>query len=491
MSFLLTVQRSLKWSILAEVVSKAVGPCVFLALARILTPEDFGVVGAATLVVSFSQAFWEAGLGKALIQRPEAPEKTATTVFWLNLGFSLVIAAILVAAAGFIAGLFHDPRITNVVRLLALQLPLAAFGSVQTALLQKSFQFKKLFWVRIITTAAPGILSVPIAIAGGGYWALIAGTLFGAAAQSSVLWFLSPWRPERRIDPAMARSLLGFGLWVMAEGLLGWFYMWGDGFLVGMFLGTRDLGVYRTGSVLVALVFALALSPALPVIYSAFSRIQADSAQLVRVLLRTQKALFTLALPLGLGLFLLRDSTAGLVFGDKWEGVGIVLGILGLIQGLSWLMGANAEAYKAMNRPDIFTKIMVIGLTYYLPVYYFSLRHGIEFFLWSRLGLFLFSQTLHFIALKKCLGVGPLRVFSNSAKVFGAAAIYVAIYLVFDKMAAGPLAMLPEWLENLVRVAIFGFLVAVTYFFTMKNDFVEILGEGFLKFGRKKAPTVT
>lgn len=491
MSFLQTVQRSLKWSILAELVSKAVGPLVFLALARILTPEDFGVVGAATLVVSFSQAFWEAGLGKALIQRREAPEQTATTVFWMNLAFSLVIAAGLVACSGLIARIFHDPRIAPVVRLLALQLPLAAFGSVQTALLQKTFQFKKLFWVRIVTTAAPGLLSVPIALAGGGYWALIAGTLFGAAAQSSALWFMSAWRPERRIDFAMARSLLGFGLWVMAEGLLGWFYMWGDGFLVGMFLGTRDLGVYRTGSVLVALVFALALSPALPVMYSAFSRIQGegDRAQFVRVLLRAQKALFVLALPIGLGLFLLREPTAGLVFGDKWAGVASVIGILGLIQGLSWLMGANAEAYKAMNRPDVFTKIMLVGLIYYIPAYYFSLRHGIQFFLWTRLGLFVASQVWHFYALKKCLGLGPGRVFANTIKVFLAAFIYVTLYVILDKLAGNSLHSLPGWLENVAHLAVFGILVAGVYFLTLKKDFADILGNSFLRFGRKPPAT--
>lgn len=479
------IRASLKWNILAELVSKAVGPVVFLVLARLLTPEDFGVVGAATLVISFSQAFWEAGLSKALIRHPENPEKAATTVFWLNLGLSLLVAAFLAIAAGPISRIFHDARIENVIRVLALQLPLAAFGSVQTALLQREFRFKKLFWVRLVTTAAPGLMSIPLAMGGLGYWALIAGTLCGSMTQSAALWFMSSWRPTGKLDFELAGRMLRFGVWVIGEALLGWFYMWGDGFLVGVFLGTHELGVYRTGSVFVALVFALALSPALPVIYSAFSRHQHDTKHLTVVLLKTQKALFLFALPIGLGLYLLQIPVAELVFGDKWDGVGQVVGILGLIVGLSWLMGANPEAYKAMNRPDIFTKLLLIGLVYYIPAYYFSLRHGVETFLWTRLALFLVSQIMHFVALKKMLGVGPVAVFSNSRRVIGAAVAYCAIFWTFSQTVSPGLAGLPEFMQNSIKVGFFGITVVVVYYSTMKKDFRDIFGHGFLKFGRK------
>ena len=140
------------------------------------------------VIISFSQVFSDAGLGKALIQRQDRVEESANVVFWLNLGIGLIIVAILIAAAPLIAGFFHDERIAPVVQVLSLQILLAAFSSVHTALLQKDLNFKQLFWVRLATTAVPGIASIPLAINGMSYWALVAGTLLGQAVQGAVLW---------------------------------------------------------------------------------------------------------------------------------------------------------------------------------------------------------------------------------------------------------------------------------------------------------------
>jgi len=131
-------------------------------------------------------------LAKALIHRQDRVEESANVVFWLNLGIGLVIVTLLLVGAPFIASFFHDERITPVVQVLSLQILLAAFSSVHTALLQKDLNFKPLFWVRLVTTAAPGLASIPLAIHGMGYWALVFGTLLGQMAQSAVLWMSSP-----------------------------------------------------------------------------------------------------------------------------------------------------------------------------------------------------------------------------------------------------------------------------------------------------------
>jgi O-antigen/teichoic acid export membrane protein len=203
--------HAFKWSVLGEIASRTVGPLVFLVLARLLVPEDFGVVAAAMVTISFSQVFSDAGLSKALIQRQTRVEESANVVFWLNLGIGLVIVAILTAAAPLIAGFFHDERIAPVVRVLSLQILLAAFSSVHTALLQKDLNFKQLFWVRLATTAVPGLASIPMAIHGMGYWALVAGTLVGQVAQSTMFWMLSPWRPQWGLDRGLTWELIAFG----------------------------------------------------------------------------------------------------------------------------------------------------------------------------------------------------------------------------------------------------------------------------------------
>jgi PST family polysaccharide transporter len=191
--------HAVKWSFLAELVSKAITLIVFIVLARLLTPEDFGVMSAALMVIAFSQILWEAGMGKALIQRQTDIEDAANVAFWINLGLGVLIAGLLFWGAQPIAlTFFQDARVTPVLQIMTLQVLLGALSSVQTALLQKEMDFKKLFWVRMATVALPGFASIPLAWGGMGYWALVAGTLTGQAVQVMMLWRMSEWRPRWR-----------------------------------------------------------------------------------------------------------------------------------------------------------------------------------------------------------------------------------------------------------------------------------------------------
>ncbi len=163
----MSVLNALKWSFLGELASKAVQPVVFIVLARLLTPEDFGVMAAAMMVIAFSQIFWEAGMGKALVQRQTDIEAAANAAFWINIALGILIASLLFLFAKPIArSFFQDERVTPVLQAMTIQVLLGALSSVQTALLQKEMGFKKLFWVRFATVSLPGIASIPLALHG-------------------------------------------------------------------------------------------------------------------------------------------------------------------------------------------------------------------------------------------------------------------------------------------------------------------------------------
>ena len=119
-----------KWSILAEVVTKAITPVVFLILASILSPADFGVVAVPTIIISFSQVFWDAGLSKALIQRQDHPEESANVVFWTNAFLGIIVYLIFFWCAGFIAEWFNDPRVKLVVQIQGIQIVITSLGTI-------------------------------------------------------------------------------------------------------------------------------------------------------------------------------------------------------------------------------------------------------------------------------------------------------------------------------------------------------------------------
>src|SRR5215212_10553828 len=451
--------HAFKWSLASEIATKAIPPLVFIVLARLLSSEDYGVMAAGAMVVSFSQIFWEAGLGKAVIQRQSDTAAAANVAFWTNLGLAAIVSLGVIALAKPIATLFfHDPRVAAVLRVMSLQIVLGALASIQTALLQKEMRFDRLFLVRLATASLPGLVSIPFALRGMGYWALVAGTLAGQLIEVIVLWRMSHWRPRFAFDRRLARQLAAFGTWVAGEGLLGWFYLWADSLIVGLAFGSRELGLYWTGNNLVLLLFGTLFHPLMPVMFSAVARMSDDRTKLKNTLLNTHIISFAVALPIGLGCFLFGDA-AVFILGAKWAGIGKVIGVLGLMHGLSWLMGSNAEFYKAIGRPDVFTKIMAIGLIYYIPGYYIAAQYGLDIFLWTRFSLFAVSQIMHFYALQKVIGIGPLQVFRNVAPVIAAAAAYVVAYFLLGRLipAGEPVV------QQILRMGLFSSLIVLAY----------------------------
>ncbi|WP_162560020.1 lipopolysaccharide biosynthesis protein [Methylotetracoccus oryzae] len=401
-----TVLHALKWSFLGELASKAVGPAVFVVLARLLTPEDYGVVAAATMVISFSQIFWEAGMGKAIIQYQGDRQSAASAAFWINNGCGILVAAALVAGSDVIAeGIFHDARVASVLKVMAIQVFLAASISVHVALLQKDMQFKHLFWVRFVTVALPGLTSVPLAWYGFGYWSLVAGSIAGQALQVTLIWLTSPWRPSMQFNTQAAYRLTRFGGWVAATALLAWVYSWADSLIVGRYFGPHDLGLFRTGNAFVSMIYGLVFGPVMPVVYAYFSGVQRSIERVQSDLFRVIKLITLLAIPIALILCANAFFIADFTFGAKWYGVAEVISVLALMHGYSWVVGANGEAYRALGVPANETKIMAVMVLFYAIGYLLSVRHGFSVFLWTRLALALGALTIHFWVAKVVLSI--------------------------------------------------------------------------------------
>ena len=422
-----SVHAALKWSFFGEIASKAVTPVVFVVLARLLTPEDYGVVAAATMVISFSQIFWEAGMGKAIIQYRGDRTVAANTAFWINNALGLLVAGALVASAGLIADrIFHDPRVAPVLRVMALQVLLSASVSIHIALLQKDLNFRHLFWVRLATVAVPGIASIPLAWYGMGYWALVAGSLAGQVFQVVLLWKTSSWRPRFDFDREVARKLVRFGGWVAATALMAWFYLWADSLVVGVYLGSHELGLYRTGNAFVMMIYGLLFGPLMPVLYSHLSAVSHDRARIQEIMIQVIRILTFLSLPLAALIAANADFISEIIFGPKWKGISLVVGIMALCHGISWIVGANGEFYRAIGKPSNETYIMGLMLILFLPAYFFSIQHGFKVFLMTRLGLVLIGFLIHVAVFVNIMKISARPIILYVIKVCALSACAIA-----------------------------------------------------------------
>lgn len=440
--------HALKWSFLSELAAKAIQPVVFIVLARLLTPEDFGVMTAAMMVIAFSQIFWEAGMGKALIQRQTHIEEAANAAFMINIGLGVLIAGLLYLFAQPIAQtFFQDDRVTAVLQVMTLQVLLGALGSVQTALLQKEMGFKKLFWVRFATISLPGLASIPLAMNGWGYWALVAGTLAGQLAQVLMLWRMSHWRPGFTRDSVVTKEIAKFGGWVGISGLLAWFYVWVDALIVGIFLGSHDLGLYRTGSQFSIMVFALIFGPITPVLYSQLSNIGKDENMMGLVVQSYIKIITSISIPLAFMIMAVNNYIESYVFGESWVGVGHVLGIMALVHGISYMTSMNTEAYRASGRPHYETLVMLLPLPIYLAVYFYIAPMGLDAFLLGRLALVLIVATsINLFMAKKLFKVSSLSIIL----FFIFVGLTSSVWFVSDYYIGQTLR--PKWFGGLITV---------------------------------------
>lgn len=402
----MTLINALKWSFLGELASKAVQPLVFIVLARLLTPEDFGVMTAALMVIGFSQIFWEAGMSKALIQRQADIEEAANAAFLINVILSVVISTALYFSADLVAQtFFQDGRVETVLQVMTLQIFLGSVSSVHTALLQRNMDFKRLFWVRFATVCLPGIASIPLAWYGWGYWALVAGALVGQLAQTIMLWRMSYWRPSLAVKIGVTSEMAKFGTWVGTTGLLTWFYAWADSLVVGHYLGSHDLGLFRTGGQFPAIIFALLFGPITPVLYSQLSRIGHAKEKMKQIAEFAIGILTIVSIPVATILFIFAEHIEILIFGTKWSGVGIVLGVMALMHGFSWIVGMNGEFYRATGKPSCETIVTAGTLGVYLLVYLTIIHQGLEAFVWARMALAMGALVLHLILLNKMFNV--------------------------------------------------------------------------------------
>jgi O-antigen/teichoic acid export membrane protein len=413
-----------KWALAGELVARLAQPVILLVLARLLLPEDFGLATVAAMLASFSQAFWDAGLAKALVQsNAPAPkvDQMARAACQVNLVLALALYGAIIASSGWIGRAFGDERVGLLICVQGLAIPLGAVGAVPAALLQRSLRYRTIFAARFGTAIAPGLVGVPLALMGAGYWALVAGSVAGALVQTGLFFGLARWWPATGGGWQEVRGLVRFASWSAGEAVVSWAMLWLDALVVGLLFSSHELGLFRVGSTTVAMAYALPIGSLMPVLFVALSRLQDEPARLEEAFLKATKGVTMVAMTiLVLGVVAPFEWSA-LVFGETWREMGLIVGFVTVIQAGSWMVAPCVELYRAKGRPDINLKIVAGSLAVYIPVLFWAGQGGMETFLWARLGVGLAGQAVHWGAVWKVAVLPPGRIFKTVGRFVAAA----------------------------------------------------------------------
>lgn len=377
------VKTATKWSAVTEVAAKLVTPITSMVLARLLTPDAFGVVTTLAMIISFAEIFTDAGFQKYLVQHEfkdaEDREQSTTVAFWSNLAMSFFFWAIIAVFNAPLAAMVGNPGLGHVLVISCVSIPLAAFSSIQGALFRRDLDFKTLFKVRMVSTIVPLVVTVPLAFWLRSYWALIIGTIVNNALNALLLTYYSKWKPRFYYSFAKFKEMFAFTMWSLVEAISIWLTMYVDVFIVGRMLSQYYLGLYKTSSTLVGQIMGMVTATTTPILFSALSRLQNNDKDFQDLFFRFQKIVGLLIIPLGVGMFLFSDLVTEIVLGSQWHEASGFIGLWGLTSAVVIVLSHySSEVYRAKGKPKLSVLSQVLHIFFLWPTIIISVRYGFE-----------------------------------------------------------------------------------------------------------------
>lgn len=367
---------SLKWTTLGNLLPRFLTPISTFILAGLLTPSDFGVVAIALLVVSLGQILAELGFSQAIIQRQTQVQEASSVGFWVSLIFGVLLYGIVWFGAPVLADLYGVGELKKVLRGAGLSLIVYTLGAMPTAMLMRKLAFRRLFWVTSLPQVIGAIASIIWALHGGGVWALVIGPLLTQTAKTGFVWYAEKWRPSLHFDRDVFGSVLRFSFWVALSGLQTWLFLQADNAIAGFYLGVKNLGLYSF-AFNISMLFPVLISSSLSTVaYPTFCTL-GDRHEIASNLLKMHRLAAAVMFPLAFGFSAIGGLLFSVVYGQRWEGIGPVIGLLAIMPGLSNMWSLNADAYRAASRPDIWTKVAVLSLLIMFPLLLFLGRYGL------------------------------------------------------------------------------------------------------------------
>lgn len=239
--------RGMVWRFLERCSSQVVSFVVSVILARLLLPEEYGIIAMTMIFIALSEVFITSGLGSALIQKSSYDEESFSTMFWASVVFSLLLYGLLFLLAPYIAFLMHTPELVPVLRVLGLRLPISAMNSIQQAYVSQQMIFKKFFFSTLSGTISSGVVGLVMAYSGYGVWALVGQNIVMVIVNTAALHFLIPWRPTLFFSKRVFQSLYGFSWRIMLTSFIGTFFEQLRSFLIGRYYKTADLAFANRG----------------------------------------------------------------------------------------------------------------------------------------------------------------------------------------------------------------------------------------------------
>lgn len=429
------VKIATKWSVITELVGKLVSPISIMILARLLTPDAFGVLVTSTMVISFAEIFTDAGFQKYLIQNQFENDdvlfKTTAVAFWSNLIMSLFLWLVIAVFSSQIASWVGSEGYGLVIIVSCGCIPLAAFSSIQMALFKRLLEFKTLFLVRIVGILIPLVVTIPLAFVTRSFWSLIIGMLAREIVNAIILTIKSPWKPSWFYDWNIFKAMISFSIWSMIESISIWLTGYLDVFIVGSFLSTHYVGVYKTSINTVGQIMAIVTASTTPVLFSALSRLQDNEEEFKALFFQFQKIVGLIVIPMGVGIFLFSKTITLILLGEQWIEAANFIGWWGITSSVAIVLSYFcSEVYRAKGKPKLSVLAQFLHIIFLVPTVFVAIQYGFETLCVSR-SLIRFQMILvNLIIIYHLIHISAVDMFKNIGVSVIASILMIFAYII-------------------------------------------------------------
>jgi O-antigen/teichoic acid export membrane protein len=340
-----------------------------MVLARLLSTEDFGLLGMAAVLTGFLGLFREAGLGAATVQRLEVTQEQISTLFWINVAVGIALATFTAVLAPVLVGFYHEPQLYWIVVVSGVSFVFGGLAAQHQALILREMRFVTMAKIDVLSLAISSAVGVVMALLGWRYWSLVGMAVVSSIVSAAGFWLAVPWVPGPPRRRCGVLSMLHFGWITTCENLLVFLAWNSDNILIGRFWGADALGLYGRAYQLATLPVLQLTSKVDAVAFSALSRIQGDAERVAKSFLKGYALVISFTIPIAISCPLFAEEIVRVVLGSNWiEAVPIyrllapTAFVFALANPFSWLVMSMGRAGRALSISAATTPVVIVGI---------------------------------------------------------------------------------------------------------------------------------
>lgn len=422
-------QKGLAWSMIERFATQGVQFLFGIILARLLSPDDYGIIAMPLVFLAIAQCFIDSGFSGALIRKPNLTEDDLSTAFYFNIGVGVICYLILFFTSPLIADFYNTQILADLLKVTALATLFNPLCAVQQAILTKKIDFKTQAIVSLAGALVSGLVGLVMAYTGFGVWALVFQQVGGYVIRTILLWILCKWKPKRIWSWESFHYLWGYGSKMLASGLLEAIYSNIYPIVIGKYFSANDLGNYTRAQQFSNLPSSNVTGVLQRVTFPVLSSIQNEDERLARNYRKILKLSAFLIFPLMLILSAVADPLIRVLLSDKWEGCIILLQILCF--SLMWypIHAINLNLLTVKGRSDLFFRLEVFKKIIGVSIMVVTIPHGIIWMVSGGIVSSMISLMINTYYTGKLINVGYLKQMGDLLPIFGVSfAVWIIVH---------------------------------------------------------------